>query len=137
MKTGDNPAMEDAAREVWNNCSNIIQKNINEQSYHTWIKPIKAIKLHGSVLTIQVPSEFFKKWLVDNYVTVLENALRSILGNSATYQFEIVHSEEFDLLEIPQQIPKTPKKAENIKISYEDDVEEEQHPINERYTFEN
>ncbi|MCA9731419.1 MAG: chromosomal replication initiator protein DnaA [Deferribacteres bacterium] len=130
--------MENAAREIWNNCLMTIQNNISEQSFHTWIKPIKALKIHGSVLTIQVPSEFFKKWLQDNYYAILLAALRAILGNEASYQFEIVASEEFDRLEIPEQLP-TKISSKTIKPNYivEDAIDDDTHPINDRYTFEN
>lgn len=133
--------MQDAAREVWQNCLQLIKSKVNEQSFHTWILPIKAIGLHGATLTVQVPSEFVKNWIQDKYSAVLANALRSILGTSATYVFEIAPSEEIDILEIPKNIdhghPDAPLRSTIRKIEPSNDNDDDQHPINERYTFEN
>ncbi|KAA3620244.1 MAG: chromosomal replication initiator protein DnaA [Calditrichaeota bacterium] len=133
--------MQDAAKEVWNNCLEIIRLKFNEQSFHTWIQPIKPIELHGATLTIQVPSEFVKKWIQDNYNKILINALRSILGTSATYKYEIAPSEEFDILEIPPvaELPKiqVQGKSNQNDLNQVQDSDEDQHPINERYTFSN
>lgn len=64
--------------------------------------------------------------------------MRAILGNEASYQFEIVASEEFDRLEIPEQLP-TKISSKTIKPNYivEDAIDDDTHPINDRYTFEN
>ena len=45
--------------EVWENCLSVIKDNIHMQSFKTWFEPIIPIKLENSVLTIQVPSQFF------------------------------------------------------------------------------
>ena len=140
MNENNGPIMQDAAREVWQNCLQLIQLKINEQSFHTWIQPIKAIGLNGATLTIQVPSEFVKNWIQDKYNTILGNALRSILGANATYVYEIAPSEELDTLEIPKIIDnKSADHASTIhrKRNQPTDTEDDQHPINERYTFEN
>ncbi len=133
--------MQDAAREVWQNCLQKIQPHLNEQSFHTWIQPIKAVGLHGATLTIQVPSDFVKKWIQDNYRTILINALRSILGAAANYNYEITPLEEIDALDIPTVIESTvhdgPQRTGMLKSTKVIDSEEDQHPINERYTFSN
>ncbi|HMP29909.1 MAG TPA: DnaA N-terminal domain-containing protein, partial [Saprospiraceae bacterium] len=48
---------------IWNACLDIIQKNVNPQSFKTWFEPIKAIKYEEDVLTIQVPNKFFYEWI--------------------------------------------------------------------------
>jgi chromosomal replication initiator protein len=45
--------------QVWNNCLAVIKDNVSPQGFKTWFEPIKALKLENSVLTIQVPSQFF------------------------------------------------------------------------------
>ncbi|KKX46433.1 hypothetical protein L950_0232020 [Sphingobacterium sp. IITKGP-BTPF85] len=51
--------MEKTSTSVWNNCLAIIKDNIPAQSFKTWFEPVKAVRLEGDVLTIQVPSLFF------------------------------------------------------------------------------
>jgi len=78
------------AESVWNNCLKIIKDNVNLQSFKTWFEPIKSIKLDGTVLTIQVPSQFFYEWLEEHYVTLLRKTIKRELGNEARLDYQII-----------------------------------------------
>ena len=68
---------------VWNNCLNFIQSNIDQQQFNVWFRQIKALSLVDSTLTVEVPSEFFREYLEDTYLTVLKAALKKELGTGA------------------------------------------------------
>ena len=51
--------MKESAQVAWENCLSFIKDNIPPQAYKTWFEPIKAVKLVGNALSIQVPSKFF------------------------------------------------------------------------------
>ena len=78
------------ASAVWNECLRVIEEHVNEQSFSTWFKPINPIKLEGSSLTIQVPSQFFYEWLEDNYVQVLKLAIKNTLGQGGRLEYAVV-----------------------------------------------
>lgn len=78
------------ASAVWNECLRVIEQHVNEQSFSTWFKPINPIKLEGSSLTIQVPSQFFYEWLEDNYVQVLKLAIKNTLGQNGRLEYAVV-----------------------------------------------
>ena len=78
------------ASAVWNECLRVIEQHVNEQSFSTWFKPINPIKLEGSSLTIQVPSQFFYEWLEDNYVEVLKLAIKTTLGQNGRLEYAVV-----------------------------------------------
>lgn len=78
------------ASAVWNECLRVIEQHVNEQSFSTWFKPINPVKLEGSSLTIQVPSQFFYEWLEDNYVQVLKLAIKSTLGQNGRLEYAVV-----------------------------------------------
>jgi len=82
--------MTKTAESVWNNCLRIIKDNVNLQSFKTWFEPIKSIKLDGTVLTIQVPSQFFYEWLEEHYVTLLRKTIKRELGNEARLDYQII-----------------------------------------------
>lgn len=48
---------------VWENCLQVIRDNISFQAFKTWFGPIKSVRLHNNVLTIQVPTQFFYEWI--------------------------------------------------------------------------
>ena len=82
--------MSSEAKAVWNECLRIIEEHVNGQSFSTWFKPINPVRLDGSALTIQVPSQFFFEWLEDNYVEVLKLAIRTTLGANGKLEYAVV-----------------------------------------------
>ena len=82
--------MEKTCTEVWNNCLQIIKDNIPAQSFKTWFEPIKALRLEGNVLTIQVPSLFFYEWLEEHYVGLLRKTVKKQLGEEGRLEYNIV-----------------------------------------------
>lgn len=82
--------MEKTSTHVWNNCLQIIKDNIPARSFQTWFEPIKALRLEGDVLTIQVPSLFFYEWLEEHYVALLRKTVKMQLGENASLEYNIV-----------------------------------------------
>lgn len=82
--------MSSEASAVWNECLRVIEQHVNEQSFSTWFKPINPVKLEGTSLTIQVPSQFFYEWLEDNYIQELKLAIKTTLGSSGRLEYAVV-----------------------------------------------
>ncbi len=76
--------------EVWDNCLDIIRDNIPYQSFKTWFEPIIPIKLVDSVLTIQVPSQFFYEWLEEHFIDLLRKTISKELGPEGQLEYSIV-----------------------------------------------
>jgi chromosomal replication initiator protein len=81
---------EKTAVSVWSACLDIIRDNVSAQSFKTWFEPIKPVELKSSVLTIQVPSQFFYEWLEEHYVSLLRKTIKRELGNEARLEYRIV-----------------------------------------------
>ena len=82
--------MEKTGISVWNDCLQIIKDNIPAQSFKTWFEPIKALRLEGNILTIQVPSLFFYEWLEEHYVGLLRKTVKKQLGEDGRLEYNIV-----------------------------------------------
>ncbi|HNX07096.1 MAG TPA: chromosomal replication initiator protein DnaA [Bacteroidales bacterium] len=82
--------MKKSHTEVWDNCLNIIRDNISYQSFKTWFEPITPIKLIDSVLTIQVPSQFFYEWLEEHFIELLRKTISKELGPEGQLEYSIV-----------------------------------------------
>lgn len=77
-------------QEVWQNCLSVIRDNLSQQSFTTWFQPIVPVKLQDSVLTIQVPSQFFYEWLEEHYITLLRKTIRKELGPEGRLEYSII-----------------------------------------------
>jgi chromosomal replication initiator protein len=82
--------------QSWQECLNIIKKNVELQSYKTWFEPIKSISFKNDVLTVQVPNKFFYEWLEEHYLNVLKTSVKSIFGNKASLEYQILMDENVD-----------------------------------------
>ena len=68
----------------------IIKANVEAQSFNTWFAPIIPVRLDNSVLTIQVPSQFFYEWLEDNYLHLLKKAIVQELGDNGRLEYSVI-----------------------------------------------
>ncbi|MCB0522109.1 MAG: chromosomal replication initiator protein DnaA [Saprospiraceae bacterium] len=75
---------------VWDNCLQIIRRNVNGQSFKTWFEPIRPMRLENNALTIQVPNKFFYEWLEEHYVALLKMTIRKELGDKGRLEYQIL-----------------------------------------------
>ncbi len=74
---------------VWNNCLSIIRDNIQPSGFSTWFEPIVPLKLSDNVLTIEVPSHFFREYIEEHYIDLLGHCLRKELGSTAKLEYSV------------------------------------------------
>ena len=77
------------AIEIWNNFLNILKKEIKEQAFLTWFKPIVPLSVEDQQLVIQVPSEFFSEWIENHYKCLINKTIKSIMGEDAKICFRV------------------------------------------------
>ncbi len=82
--------MKKDCKEVWESCLSVIKDNVPYQSFRTWFEPIVAVKLEDSVLTIQVPSQFFYEWLEEHYINLLKKTIKKEIGNEGRLEYQII-----------------------------------------------
>lgn len=100
--------MTTAGVDIWNECLHIIKEEIAPQSFDTWFKPIRPLKLDNKVLTIEVPSQFFYEWLEEHYLQLLKKAVHYTLGSNGRLEYSII---------IDKSSSKgTPNGSTNVKV---------------------
>ncbi len=137
------------SQEVWSNCSAFIKARVGEQNFETWFDPIKPIYLDGSVLTIQVPSQFFYEWLEEHYVSIIKEAIVNQLGVTGQLKYSIVIDQGNEVAQpkvvnIPTGTLKNGGKPINTSTKYNSDNSYDlstvfggMGQINGNYTFDN
>ena len=61
---GDSLAAEST---LWNQCTRVLQAELPEQQFNTWIRPLQAID-EGSVLRLLAPNRFVIDWVQQHYL---------------------------------------------------------------------
>lgn len=82
--------MEPDLTTVWNKCLDVLRQEVDDQDFETWFRPIVPMRTEGSVLTIQVPSQFFYEWLEEHFVPALKKALHHVLGPEGKLEYSVV-----------------------------------------------
>lgn len=88
--------------QIWNNCLSAIRDNIDDRAFITWFKPIKALKLENSTLTIEVPTEFFREYLEENFLDLISKVLRKELGAGAKLIYTVTVIKNNSAVTYPQ-----------------------------------
>jgi chromosomal replication initiator protein len=103
--------MDQSAERVWNECLDIIQDNVSQQSFKTWFKPLKAQSLEDEddlrKLTIQLPSRFYYEWLEEHYFSLLRKTVTKVLGSNGRLFYDVV---------IEQDDPDDPDQGASMQL---------------------
>lgn len=96
---------------VWNNCLNFIRQNIDDKQFKVWFEPIVPVSMVESTLTIEVPSEFFREWLEENYIELLKASLKKEIGTAARLVYVVKPVTKQAPLIYPGNSSRTPVNA--------------------------
>lgn len=89
------------AKEIWNNCLEIIKQNINGLTFKTWFEPIEPIDFEGEELTIKLPNDFSWDYIEVNFNALLKKALLHSIGENAKLKY--IFDSETSPDETPEQ----------------------------------
>lgn len=130
MQSSKNSAMP----AVWSQTAKNLEKVISPQNYTNWIQPIQFSHADNQSLFLVVPNQFFKEWLEDNYIDLINSALSVTADKNMLVTLLIKEKETKDTpleaTEVPEKIAEKPLKEPNQ--TKETTV---LNPLNPRYTF--
>lgn len=84
--------MENAKHiQVWNECLKIIKNNVPAAVYDQWFKPVRAVSIVDSTLTIEVPSDEYRNQLEsDRLIDILAKTLKRVIGDNAKLKYNVM-----------------------------------------------
>lgn len=75
------------AKEIWDKVCELIEVELTEVSYNTWIKNIIPVEVDGNKFKLAVGNEFHKGILEGRYTKLFENALFYITDRSFEIEY--------------------------------------------------
>ena len=67
---------------VWQKASDRMRESLGQIGYETWITPLNFIDLHGHTAIIEAPNLFFRDWVKDRYLELMQQVLSIEAGES-------------------------------------------------------
>lgn len=120
---------------VWIQALDLIEKEINKQSFDTWFASTSLHRFEDNKLLVSVPNNFVANWLSENYLNTIHQCLNSILHQDYQLNFIVseincepnfniaVESDNISTLIQNSSTPKNPHKYQfNPKYSFENFV---------------
>lgn len=86
----------------------MIQGVIPPTQYSTWFAPIKPVAIAGNVFTIEVPSDFFRDYLEEHYISFISTALRKEIGMDAKLMYKVQVVKDQPPVTLPSLETRTP-----------------------------
>ena len=77
---------------LWEKTIKIIKEKVSQHNFDTWIRPIQISALDGEFVQLRVPNRFFRDWLIDNYLPLIREAMKSEVG--IPFQVDFVIDQE-------------------------------------------
>lgn len=115
------------AKELWNRCLSALSEKVNQNSFEMWLKPLRANIIKENNFEIEVPNKFFKDWLMENYLTLIQDVLQKITNKNYTVVFSLrAGKEEVERKDVkakdsertPQRGSKPTIKEDGLNPSY-------------------
>lgn len=75
--------------DKWGECLRIIENIIGSQMFERWFKPLNLISIQGTIVTIEVPSDFYRKYIEDVYLDVITKTLKRVIGDEAKLFYKV------------------------------------------------
>ena len=67
---------------VWQKAADRIRESLGQVGYETWITPLNFIDLHDRTAIIEAPNLFFRDWVKDRYLELMQQLLSTEIGES-------------------------------------------------------
>lgn len=114
MEYSNSKMIAEDYKRVWAECLEVIKDALgpeNKVAFDTWFVPIVPLKLEGSTLMVQVPSQFFYEYLEEHYVDLLKRVIRMQLGSNAMLKYSIVMDQSIRTSPIVTTLPSNSRRS--------------------------
>ncbi|RIE09946.1 chromosomal replication initiator protein DnaA [Candidatus Cryosericum odellii] len=112
--------MEEQRSDSWQHLLDIFSKQLARPTFEMWFKNATTLHEDDVSLTIGVPSEFARDWIVSRYYDVIKETIDAIKGQPTTIAVEVVQQP-------PEELPTEPGMLQHNNTLI----------LNRRYNFEN
>ncbi len=106
--------MDNDALTIWSGACKRLRSVLSKDVYARWIEVIEVRSLEDNRLTLSVANDFYQSWLVENYLSLIQDAVSSVTGQSIEIVFGVNHHTP-----PPKEEPKTKRPAKDRPKSAE------------------
>jgi len=119
-----------SALAVWEKIQDPIKEKIGTTTYDTWFSSLQAKAKDEKTLILETPDEFFKNWIIEHYLSLIQDAITAASERGITVEFTVNNQ----LLKT-----QTHQQLEHFEKIFADDKPEKKDSVslNSRFSFNN
>ncbi len=127
---------------IWLEAQTNLKQVLTEQTYSTWIDPLKFLGATIDTIVLEVPSSFFQKWVTDKYLAMIKEAISAVNGKSYQIEFHIAEEKPEAAAEAKPEKEAKPSREKDKDKDKEKEKDKEKDKkelvpnLNPKYTFE-
>ncbi|HSH69286.1 MAG TPA: chromosomal replication initiator protein DnaA [Deferrisomatales bacterium] len=92
--------------DLWKAALDHLEKTLQPQSFSTWIRPIRPLRLEDHTLVLEVPNRFFADWLQDHdFVPLIQKVLTDCSGQEIAVEFAVKRGDRAHIRENVVAVP--------------------------------
>ncbi len=65
------------SESLWNRCLRVLESELPEQQFNTWVRPLQAIERDGE-LKLLAPNRYVSEWLGQNWLPRIKELVRAL-----------------------------------------------------------
>lgn len=106
--------MNAKTQALWDAVLRLIEKNVSEQQFDTWFKPIVIESFNETTreVLVQISSQYVYEYLEENYAELWKKVLTSVFGAGVCLNYRIVADKAHDKTIV---LPSDPVEAVGVK----------------------
>ena len=75
--------------DVWKEALKNLEQRLGRQNFETWIRPVQVRATGPGHFTLEVPNKFFRDWLVEHFLSAIQEALSTAVRQDVTISMTI------------------------------------------------
>ena len=76
--------------DTWQKALEILKTRLDREQFDTWLSPIHPVDGTDGSLMLEVPDEFFARWVADNYLELIKDALWDCAKKHVGIDFKVI-----------------------------------------------
>ncbi|MCM8781989.1 MAG: chromosomal replication initiator protein DnaA [Candidatus Omnitrophica bacterium] len=130
--------MQEYDPSLWSKTLDIIRKDLsNDQIFTIWFDPIKFVSASADKIILEVPNKFFKGWLLDRYMNLINSSLAKASGRELNVEIVLKESGNEEVLQKKAAQEESKKEAKQFwPFARQTQDTAKEIGLNPKYTFE-
>ena len=101
--------------DLWQEALKLLEPRLGQHNFDTWIKPIRARVDESGKVTLEVPSKFFRDWLMAHFLFEIQECLANVSHPGISVSVDIKQrAEQTEQAEIPRKVEISSQKLKEV-----------------------